>query len=460
MLRLRRRLSGDEGFGMITVMGFSLVLFGLLSVAFTVGTNALQSSRSHYSFDQALDNAETGIDQMLGRLQKNTSYTLCGCTTPTGGFATEAAERSWARSTVAALAASQPSLLQSTGNGQFLSIHPSNRYTVYSMGWVPSYAKAVKTRLLKAEYLFAPYKPTEAILTNGDLDISGSVLVDATDTTVPAGVHTNANVTTNNASLTVSGPVTSSGTYDVNGNVSVGSGSGGGMPLETVPSISARYVYTSQSAAYSQNWYDLCPDGSVHSPDSAATTPCTGTALSTGGASYRGWDFTPGSGNTAPLWSMTTAASPYQGVYYVYQGDAEIGHGGGNSSTAWNATVIAEAKAGGSTDSATCNKLGGNISWKLYDVSAYISGLVMEAEGDLTDSANNNAGDGLFAAGDQVYLSTSSATLTGSVVAANQCPNTSNPSTVQGVTLHYDQNAEAPIQSVVRTTLWLEYVGS
>ncbi len=49
------------------------------------------------------------------------------------------------------------------------------------MGWFPSRAAANSdVRMLKAEYLFAPYKPGSAILTSGDLAFSSSVTVDVT----------------------------------------------------------------------------------------------------------------------------------------------------------------------------------------------------------------------------------------------------------------------------------------
>jgi hypothetical protein len=66
----------------------------------------------------------------------------------------------------------------------------------------------------------------------------------------------------------------------------------------------------------------------------------------------------------------------------------------------------------------------------------------------------------MFSAADQIYLSSSSQTITGWIIAGDACPDTSNPSKVQGVTIHFDKTAEAPILSAVRTTLWLEYVGS
>jgi hypothetical protein len=174
---------------------------------------------------------------------------------------------------------------------------------------------------------------------------------------------------------------------------------------------------------------------------------------------FRGWHYAAGTGNTPPMWSMDEPSSPYPGIYYVYQGDVTINGKTHNGDPPWNASVLAEPKTNGSSDQSTCHKLGGNISWKLTDIQSFLPGIVLEAGADLTDTANNDAGDGLFGAADQVYFSTSSATLTGTIIAGDQCPDPSNPNSVQGVTITYDELTEIPLEDVIRTTLWLEYVG-
>src|SRR5207342_2308263 len=151
---------------------------------------------------------------------------------------------------------------------------------------------------------------------------------------------------------------------------------------------------------------DLCPGGQVRRPaGTAGALPCTGTLLGT--APYNGWQFTAGSGTTADLWVLPrTAGGPFPGTYYVYQGDAQLGDSG-NSKTVWPITVLAEAKTGVS-NTATCDKLGGNISWKLFNLTPALNGLQLLADANLTGSANNDAGSGVFLAGDKVALSTSS----------------------------------------------------
>ena len=61
-------------------------------------------------------------------------------------------------------------------------------------------------------------------------------------------------------------------------------------------------------------------------------------------------------------------------------------------------------------------------------------------------------------AGDKVDLQTSSATVKGSIIANNACA-AAGTNNVQGMTITYDQSVEAPVYSVVNTTLWLEYTG-
>src|SRR5438067_1335166 len=278
--RLRGIRDDDSGFGLILTIGTAILVILLVLTAGRMGDNALSSSRHHQRFENAIDVAEAGVDQALGRLQKNSAYTACtSCALPAGGFASASAEQSWAKSTIQGLVTSQSSLLQSVNGGQYLAIRPSGGQTIYSMGWVPSQAAPRSTRLIKVQFLFGPYRPGDALLTQGDLCFSGSVLVDDADNSVAANAHTNSSLTTCSngnggaSSITVTGDLTASGTYNVGNNANVGTGSGGNQPLETVPPIDPRYVYQNQSTAYASNWYDLCPDGTVHSPDTTNFQP-------------------------------------------------------------------------------------------------------------------------------------------------------------------------------------------
>ena len=107
---VQRRLpstADESGFGLILVVGFTMVLLILLMVGATVSINSLRSSRTHASFEQALAVAEAGVDQTLAILQQDKTYNPCSCAIPASALATDSAERAWARSTLKALAATR-----------------------------------------------------------------------------------------------------------------------------------------------------------------------------------------------------------------------------------------------------------------------------------------------------------------------------------------------------------------
>ena len=129
----------------------------------------------------------------------------------------------------------------------------------------------------------------------------------------------------------------------------------------------------------------------------------------------------------------------------------------GNSSAVQTVSVLAESTTpSGYTNAATCNKYGGNISWKKYDIQNYLRGVLFIAQGSLDGSANSTAQSGLMMAGDKIDLHTSSASVKGALIANNTCA-AAGSNTIQGMTITYDQSVEAPVYSVVNTTLWLEY---
>lgn len=470
------RESGDSGMGMVLVIGTAIAAMMAAMAVVSTGIFSLRSSAQHVSFEQALAAAEAGIDDQLSAIQaKNNQDPPVDYSTPapcntTGSvptFSTSNDERNWAKSVINSLPAS---CTKTVSAGEYVSFRPAGKQVVYSMGWAPSRtATHPKQRLIKAEYLFGPYKPSDAILTNGNLAFSGSVYSDYVGDATSANVHSNGDITTSGSgSLSIAGQVSASGSSQV-GNGTCPNGVTGpctaSAPMERVNVPSARQIYKSMATDYS-DWYDLCPDGTVHSPNTiSGSAPCTGTSL--GSAPYRGWTYTPGTSTTAPLWTLVrqTGTTTYPGAYYVYHGDAQVGDSGSDS-TLWNISVMAESgKPGVDSDvpsdysnPATCNKYGGSINWKLFTLQNYLPGTVFVADSNLVGSANTNAGDGMFYAADTVNLSTSSGEITGAVVAGNQCAGAGG-SSIQGMKIHYDQNAQVPVSSIIDTTLWLEYVG-
>ena len=483
---VRRGRRDDAGFSMILVMGFMLVVAVLVVGALGIATNSLRSSQQHVSFEQALSVAENGIDQGLGRLQKaytdyvadypipdkvSTSDPTPLCTddpanwlAPSGGFASDAAERSWARTKLTALAAAHPECVQSTVGGQFLVLKPANRQVVYAIGWAPSRANPTKTRLVKAEYIFAPWRPEVAVLTGGNLQIDSSTTINNIDNSLDeGGVHTNGSINVQ-GNPTVYGEVSSSVSSSAS-STKFYSNPGGAVQTEPpmkLPAVSGKFVYLSamQSGDYTDtDWYDLCPDGKVRRPSTAG--PCANVAanaveadLSAGGT-FRGWSFGTVSG--VPTWTATKDIIG-NAVYYVSGGN--IVSSNGNPSLT-STTLIATAQ-----DNTVCPKVGGNITWDRYNIAQpKVTGLFMLAEADLVTGSNFSAGSpsatGQFVAGDQINMQTSSSGAYGSVVATDQCaPSPGEVDEIKNPAITFVPNTDSPFASIINTTLWLEYVGT
>lgn len=502
---LQRLRTEDSGFGLVLVLGMTGILTSLMLVATTVALRSLESSRQHVSFESALAVAEGGTDSALARAQ--TAYQAGGTDsylTPAAGDATcnQSAvvwptgpsawpvggaqptpdeERAWARAQLEAIATNASCRKRSAG-GEYVTLKPQGRQTIYTMGWAPSYgASEVKKRVIKSEYLFTPYRPTHAILTGGSLTLDSSTLVTSAPPNSPslAAVHSNGDVTVGGGNPTVYGPVSQSGSGSpANSNRFYGNSATGGTvegkPKQSIPFLGARSVWSNNRLTNPPGgWYDLCPDGTVRLPDATVVPaePChsTATVLATlsSTSSFRGWTPTFTSG-VVTTWRAGTGIKTggFSGTYYVHH--ANVLNDASNSGPAVpNLTVLA------SSPSLSCNKTAGNIDWGSTDPAApSIANTWLVADQDLRTSSNYQAGSasgpnvisGFFLAGDQIEMSTSSNGAYGAVIAADQCdpPNGTSmvdSNSIKNPSIYYDPNGAAPFIDIINTTLWLEYPG-
>jgi hypothetical protein len=490
--RLHRPDASDEGMGLLLVIISSAVIMTLVLVSAAMAMRSQTSARQHTSFDAALVTAEQGIDVGLARIQG--AYDLDGSaylsphptpttfdptpdcvgasiTFPASAGASNLTERTWARAQLTAITA-LPGCLRGGPNGQYAMLTPIGRQTVYAIGYSPSLASYLagtgRARLLKSEYIFGPYKPSNAVLTGGNLQIDSSTTVTTAPGVDPtlAAVHSDGNITVAGGNPTVTGPVSQSGTGALPSSNNFNGTTATLSSPQTIPTISAAQIYGRNVANYLGNWYDLCPDGTVHA--GATTGPCTGTLLgaygpggaNAGGTFANGWTY---DNTTAPVtWRVTGGFN--NGVYYISQGNVAMGTGVGNPSVA-RATIITSAA------STTCNKVGGDINWDRVNIAApYIDNTFMIADQDLRTGSNFSAGSanagtvvsGLFIAGDQVSMQTSSSGAYGSVIAADQCDPTGSlvdTNEIKNPSVYFDPNGYAPFVDVINTTLWLEFVG-
>ncbi len=484
-----RRLRNEEGVGLVLVIGIGAFILALLGVAVSMAINSLNISQHRSNYEMALASAETGIDETLGRLQwaydsNGVDFPIPNTATATfptpvcdsapvsqpADFDSADDERDWAVARIEALVASNPGCLQTTESGQYIVLKPSTplvdgRYPgfgrVYAMGWSPDRTTAnASSRLVKVEYVFLPYTPQNAILTAGNLAISSSTTVTTAAGYPPelAGIHSNGTITTQ-GNPTVYGMVTSTGPSTASSNrfYSNPGGSVANAPTNTVPRVSARSFYfnapNSDAVAVSSRWYDLCPDGSVKAWSDGG--PCTGAVKST--QSDIGWSYDSGTR------TWTASRNTVSGAFYAHE--ANVTEGNGNASIA-NITVIASSQ--NASDCAT--KRYGNIHWDHYDMRApAFRNLFLYADADIETESNFSAGStgaggsavisGMFVAGDQISMQTSSQGAVGSVIAADRCTTspmvTSNE--VKNPAVYFDPDGDSPFTDIINTTLWLEY---
>lgn len=72
MERLRGR--GDEGMGLILVIGTATVVLALVTVSGAIASRSLKSGQTHDQFGAMGAAAETGVDQAIARVQAAYDY--------------------------------------------------------------------------------------------------------------------------------------------------------------------------------------------------------------------------------------------------------------------------------------------------------------------------------------------------------------------------------------------------
>lgn len=478
---IRRRLAEDPGIGMVLVIGITIFVAGLTITAAVIAQNGLAQSRQRINFERSMAAAESGIDFALAHLQyaydeHHADYLIPKPAVAPTSACTAASEqlpdletldeKAWASAKLRTLAQDHPECIMDTPHGQVLVIKPQNPVPgpgiqygrVYAMGWSPARgATEVVSRTIKVEYVFMPYKPVFAVLTGAELELRST----STDIMGAHGVDPAAAAVHSNGDLSVVGQPTVTGPVTVSGSAS---GSFGNFPGGTVgtqdpiriPRVSARAFYSQAPTSDPQamnTWTDLCPDGTAR--QYSGSDPCLGTQVGT--SPYNGWSYDAG----AHVW--TASKDTVSGTYFVHQADVANGTGNG---TIPNITVVASA-----TTSDCASKQYGNIVWDHYNTPApAFKNLFFLADGDLSATSNFYSGQdlpgnvisGMYVAGEEIQVWTSSSGLVGSLLAANQCPADTGPvptNQVQGQIIKFDPNGDSPFSSLIATTLWLEYVG-
>lgn len=474
------RRADEAGIGIMMAFGVGLLLMAMCVLAISLLNIGQNSSARHLGFEQAINVSEQGIDTALAEQQaaEGTASTdaawdaaataVTGTASPTAGqlpatVDTVDEEEAWLRERTAWVKANKATpavaaLIKKTPEGDYVYLNPSNRQTVYSVGWIPNVETAKQARYIKAEWLFSTWRPDHALLVNGDLSMGGSSSILG----IAGNVHANGDIDLNaGGGTTISGTISTSGTITSSPALPTGGVPNyeTGSPLQDVPDFNPRLIWDRQHVSYASEWYDLCPDGTVRRPTNAAG-PCTGVieADTSAGAEFRGfklsgddWDY---SGN-----------STFDGVYYAYQKNIKVGGNPGEAGAPWKATLITEAIAGGASGSCTTTRSYGDIQISGNPGAIpFITGLGFIAGRDLKLNGNPGSGasgiySGFYAAVEQVQIS-GNPKITGSVVAQGLCDTPGSMITDNQVngnpTITYDGGLDVLVGATIRTALWLE----
>jgi hypothetical protein len=457
----RRSLHDERGIAMVSVVGMSAILFAIAAIVMTRNFSDYNQVRSDRRFEQAIQVADSGVDHTLFKVGANTAYTT-GETVP--DFAGDtAAEEAWV---LANVADAEPDCITSgcntlvtTPEGEWATIRPSNAEVIYSVGYVPTQASPFKVRIIRAAYDYAPFVPSTAILTDGNLQLGGN----ATITGAGGSVHANGNVTITGNSTHVDGYVSASGIYTPGGTVGDPVNSGGGKPKREVPLIDPRENYVLSE-------YDLCPTGEIRAgpsysvgdyPPNTSGTPCGGPILP---GVYRGWTFQGPDASKGAVWKYNDQTA-YDGVYYIYQGSAQIAGSPGTPALPWKVTIFAEATPSSGGEPEHCPHVGGDIDAAGGgDVkpNSKAQPLHLIAGRDLQMSGTpGNRWEGVYAAHEQFELR-GNVEMNGVIIANDYCDSVGSPVTQNIINvggsakLHYDGGMEVPLGRRIRTTHWNE----
>jgi hypothetical protein len=443
---------------MVSTVLMSAILFAVAAIVMTRNFSDYNQVRSDRRFEQAIQVADSGVDHTLYKAGADPSYdTGDGAIPDFGGD--PAAEEAWVLKT----AGDNPLVI--TPEGQWATILDNEARLIYSVGYVPTRANPYKTRIIRAAYDYAPFVPSVAILTDGNLQIGGNAHI----TGAGGSVHANGDVIYG-GSPSVSGYVSSAGSCTGCESPTIGdpANSGGGKPKREVPLINPRENYVMSD-------YDLCPNGEIRTGPSYADpgglapntsgVPCGGSLIPHTGEWY-GWNY---QGLDASVqqkghqWKFTSQ-TPYNGVYYIYQGSAQVTSNPGTPTTPWKVTIFAEAISSGE-EPGHCPHVGGDIDMagggdvRRADKAQplhLIAGRDLQMNG-----TPGNKWDGVYAAHEQFALS-GNTEINGVILANDYCDTVGSPVSKNVInvggsaSLNYNGGLEIPIGRRIRTTHWNE----
>jgi hypothetical protein len=407
----------ERGMAIAAVMFIGLAVVMLTSVVAVRAYRQSGSVGGDARWEQALHVAESGLDDGLVRMYENEDYTT-GEVMP-DGFESPEDARAWI---LAAADARPTDEVVVTPGGEYIVLRPSNTAAVFSIGYVPARGADIRrARVVHAmigdAIVNGGWSARYGVLSGGSLAMSGNptILNGAT-----VGAHTNGFLDVR-GSVFVDGCMGASDGYQIVGSMTQdpGCGTPGVQAPVEIPTIDVRSFWP-----FSE--YDLCPSGTVKAGPAhptqghtAASAPCTGATLAAdaGVNAFRGWSFKGCCDSKLEAEWQYGSPTPYDGVYYIHHGSAQLASSPGSIFDPWEVTLLVEGVGscpgitGGDID------ISGSPSMAPYGDTR---NLLMAAGRDIDISGSPNL-TGLIAAHEQIHSSGSATGVEAALLAELDC---------------------------------------
>lgn len=402
--RSRTFRGNDEGIAMFSVLAVSAIAATLALVSVTAATGTAKRTHRDQRREQSIALAEAGVARVMTELAAVPTYFTTVAVPPTP------VTRDW----VIAQGLSAP--YEAGREGDYAWIVPQGAAVAFGIGYVPSRAQPIETRIVKVGIdLIEPFGEL-SLLTAGDAVLNGNI-----DVQVGGSVHSNGSLSMTGSGY-IGGNATSTGSFTKTGSVDVVGSSGGGYSPYDVPAVSpAEHRF--------RTTYDMCPDGTVRA---TAEIPCTGTLLGSG--LVLGWNGWTWSGSE---WRIA-GNNAIGGGFYVYHANARIS----GDVTLWEGTIVIEGlTVGGVLVNGDFQMTG------TTEVQSSSQGVAIVAARDVVLSGNGKV-NGVILAGEQVAMS-GNVEVQGQVVSGSATSSAGSPISSSSLSGNVTITAEvhAPAQS-------------
>jgi hypothetical protein len=318
---------GQQGFGMIQVMGIGMIITILAGIVFTVTLNELRGTRRQRNITTAVQAAEAGVEQAVFELGRSTNWDTYPVTYASGGYTATIGDARYTGSIATDPTNSNNLILTMTGNYPIGSADTRTLRVVVTRQSPPG-----------LDYTMFAQKGIDIHHHGGDSYLAPEV--------VTPSVHSNGFIQLNNSS-----------NFHVTKMEAVGAlefhSGGGKTPAGDIPTTGYNWQYVLPDP-------DRCFPGGATTTGTCPTTPKYSGHATITGESYAGSVVVNSRGNTLPGAAISTATGVQLPATFgdVKTGSAKIGTTTYNTAGTYTA---ANCSACGKGTAAQGGQLGGSL---------------------------------------------------------------------------------------------------